>query len=150
MPESREEVVNGEIRVPRLPTWSYKEVVIKLRDLIGSQVDGREVGVTTAEFSLMIQHHDLTGNDGRIHTAPQLVIEVLSPSDTRRDREPKVADHASLGVPEAWIVSPEGMTVEVLYLEEGRLRCAQILMEGILTPKHFPTVKVDIAAIWPE
>jgi hypothetical protein len=42
------------------------------------------------------------------------------------------------------------MTVEVLYLEEGRLRRVQLLAEGILTPKHLPTVKVDIAAIWPE
>src|SRR5664279_423252 len=55
--------------------------------------------------------------DGYIHSAPQLVVEVLSPGNTRRERERKLADYASLGVPEMWVVSPEARTVEVLYLE---------------------------------
>ena len=160
-----EEVVNGEIRIMPSPTWSHCEIVDNVRDPILSQVDKREIRVTTSHFDLIIRLNPLTvrvpdlavfekrtivQESGRIHSAPQLVVEVLSPSDTRREREEKLADYASLGVPEVWVVAPQGMTVEVLYLEEGRLRRVQLLAEGILTPKHFPNVRVDIAAIWPE
>ena len=81
---------------------------------------------------------------------PQLVVEVLSPANTRREREEKIGDYARIGVPEVWVVSPEGRTVEILYLAEGYLRSAQVLREGVLTPKHFPGVQVEIARIWPE
>jgi hypothetical protein len=40
--------------------------------------------------------------------------------------------------------------VEVLYLESGFLRSAQILAQGVLEPKHFPGVQIQIAGIWPD
>jgi Uma2 family endonuclease len=75
---------------------------------------------------------------------------VLSPSNNRREREEKLGDYASLGVPEVWVVSPEARTVEILYLENGFLRTSHILASGALTPKLFPHVSVDIAKIWPD
>jgi Uma2 family endonuclease len=160
-----EEVVNGEVRITPAPPWIHCQVVCNLRRLIDSQVDWREVMVITAQFGLIIGRAPLTSRvpdlavfekntiveeDGYIHSAPQLVAEVLAPAETRRGIEEKLADYASLGVPEVWVVAPQGMTVEVLCLEKGRLRRVRLLAGGILTPKHFPTVKVDIAAIWPE
>jgi Uma2 family endonuclease len=165
MPESREEVVNGITRPVASPSCSHADIVEGLYDLIKAQVDRREVRVRLAQFDLVIRLEPLTvrvpdlavfdvatvvEKDGRIHSAPQLVVEVLSPSNTRREREEKLADYGALGVPEAWVLAPEGMTVEVLYLEDGRLRRVQLLAEGILTPRHFPAVKVDIAKICPE
>ena len=40
--------------------------------------------------------------------------------------------------------------MEVLLLAEGNLRRSAILAEGILKPKHFPAVQIDIAEIWPD
>ena len=160
-----EEVVNGEIRTMPPPKWIHSRIVRNLRRQIEAQVDERAVIVAVEQFNLIIRRHPLTSRvpnlavferssiveeAGCIHSAPRLVAEVLSASDKPPEREQKLADYAALGVPEAWVVSPEARTVEVLYLEEGRLRRVQLLAEGILTPKHFPTVKVDIAAIWPE
>ena len=54
-----------------------------------------------------------------IEGAPDLVAEILSPSNTRSDIESKLSDYGHLGVDECWLVSPEGRTVEVLQLEEG-------------------------------
>jgi Uma2 family endonuclease len=51
---------------------------------------------------------------------------------------------------EMWVVSPEARTVEVRYLENGFLRRAQALTQGVLEPKHFPGVQIHIAEIWPD
>jgi Uma2 family endonuclease len=78
------------------------------------------------------------------------VIEILSPSETRKEITEKLRDYESIGVEEVWLVSPEARTVEVLGLQNGRLERVSVLAEGILRPKHFPTVQIDIAEIWPD
>jgi Uma2 family endonuclease len=65
-------------------------------------------------------------------------------------RSEKLADYASLGVPEVWAFLPDDRTVEVLYLEDGQYRRQALLTEGILRPKFFPGVEVPISEIWPE
>ena len=55
--------------------------------------------------------------------APELVVEVLSDSDTRQMRLAKIRDFCAVGVRECWLVSPEAGTVEVLRLTpEGPVR----------------------------
>ena len=50
---------------------------------------------------------------------PELVVEVLSPSTRRRDRELKRRRYAHFGVLEYWQVDPETRTIRVLILEGG-------------------------------
>jgi Uma2 family endonuclease len=160
-----EEVVDGEIRIMPPPKWKHSEIVDNLFAQIRLQIDPRQIKVKASQFGLIIRRSPLTTRvpdlavfqadtiveqDGYIHSAPQLVVEVLSPANNRREREEKLADYASLGVPEAWVVSPEGLTVEVLHLKEGQLRTTDVLKAGLLKPVHFPGVQIDIARIWPD
>jgi Uma2 family endonuclease len=89
-------------------------------------------------------------DDGYIHSAPELIVEVLSPANTRSERTEKLRDYESLGVPEVWVVSPEAQTVEVLLLKDGHLATTSLLREGQLNPVRFEEASVDIAAIWPK
>ena len=160
-----EEVVDGEILIMPPNKWKHTVIVANLRDALVEQLDRREVQVVDSSFGLVIRKAPLTSRvpdlavfrkseiveqDGYIHSAPQLVVEVLSPGNTRRERERKLADYASLGVPEMWVVSPEARTVEVLYLENGFLRSALALTQGVLEPRQFPGVQIQIAEIWPD
>ena len=54
--------------------------------------------------------------------APDLIVEILSPSTQRRDRLTKLNLYQRAGVREYWIVNPEEKTVQVLLLENGNLR----------------------------
>src|SRR5271157_2816167 len=147
------------------PEWKNAAIVRRIRLSLERQLDPDRVLVHDSQFGLIVSTQPLTSRvpdlavfesdtvverDGYIHSAPQLLVEVLSPANTRREREEKLADYASIGVPEVWVVSPEARTVEVLYREDGYLKRAQILASGFLTPKLFPNVRVDIAGIWPD
>jgi len=77
-------------------------------------------------------------------------MATLPPSESRKAIAEKLRDYESIGTEEVWLVSTEAATVEVLYLEDGKLRRSAILAEGVLTPKHFAAIKIDIAQIWPD
>ncbi|MBV9850442.1 MAG: Uma2 family endonuclease [Armatimonadetes bacterium] len=51
--------------------------------------------------------------------APELVAEILSPSERRGIRLSKIADYCAVDVKECWLVSPQAQTVEVLRLTPG-------------------------------
>jgi len=52
--------------------------------------------------------------------APDLVIEILSPSTAERDRGVKLDLYERQGVAEYWIVDPEEEAVDVWRFEGGR------------------------------
>jgi Uma2 family endonuclease len=161
--EGVEEVVQGEIRKMPPNKWNHARIVEELAQQLRAQLDVESVFVVTSVFGLVIRRDPLTTRvpdlavfvrnqiverEGYIHSAPELVVEVLSPANTRAERAEKLKDYGSLGVPEVWVVSPEAQTVEVMLLKDGRLSTSALLREGQLKPAHFPGAVVDIASIW--
>ncbi len=167
MPEvkTKEEVVDGEIIIMPAPKWKHSVIAQKLNNLILRQVNEAEIWVTIAVFDLVIRKEPLTvrepdlavfhtssivERDGHIHSAPALVAEVISPSNTRLKMQRKLADYASTGIPEVLLLLPDERSVEVLYLEEGTYNRQAVPADGILRPRLFPQIEIPIAAIWPS
>jgi Uma2 family endonuclease len=163
--EGIEEVVNGEIRKMPPNKILHADTVENLADLLKASADRNTIQVRVSTFGLVIRREPLTtrvpdiavfvrsqvvDQDGYIHSAPELIVEVLSPANTRAARAEKLQDYESLGVPEVWVISPEARTVEVLSLKDGRLRTTALLRDGQIKPVHLPGVSVDVAAIWPR
>jgi Uma2 family endonuclease len=51
--------------------------------------------------------------------APDLIIEILSPSNSRHDRIVKFRKYQEAGVREYWIVDPDQQVVEIHVLDQG-------------------------------
>jgi Uma2 family endonuclease len=84
-------------------------------------------------------------NEPRLEIAPELVIELLSPSDTYLHWKEKLQDYHRLGVREVWAVDVEAGEIEVLIREESGYRSlgwfsgeqpvlTQVLTGLVLTP----------------
>lgn len=58
--------------------------------------------------------------------APDLVIEILSPSSLRRDRLVKLNLYQRAGVREYWIVNPDEQSVQVFLLDGGILQIHEV------------------------
>ena len=69
--------------------------------------------------------------------APDLVVEVISPSDRARDIQAKVALYQEAGVPLIWMVDPQAQTVRVLALGQAPivLAAADTLDGGDVLPE---------------
>jgi Uma2 family endonuclease len=89
----------------------------------------------------MVQH--------RVEGAPDLVIEILSPESTRRDRTEKLNLYAKYCVAEYWIVDPESQGFEFLLLEQDRYVVMQPENDRYQS-QRYPEVAIDLATFWRE
>jgi Uma2 family endonuclease len=80
--------------------------------------------------------------------APDLVIEVLSPSTENRDRVLKAKRYANFGVQEMWLIDPAAKTIEVLVSSEEGFRrealyCEEDTVRSVVLPGfEFPALPV--------
>ena len=83
----------------------------------------------------------------KIEGAPDLVVEILSPSSRRTDRGSKRALYETAGVREYWILDPEEKTLCQLRLAEGRY--TEVLHNsGEVASVVFPELTVSLARIF--
>lgn len=89
-----------------------------------------------------------------VHGAPDLVIEILSPSSRGSDRLRKFVLYERAGVREYWLVDPEARTVEVYLLkaEEGRYYAADaVYTAGASVPVTvLEGCSVDLREVFPD
>lgn len=146
----RYEILDGEMIMSPAPTSEHQWIVLKLAMLLSAFISERSLGVVLiAPVDVIIRREPLrtrqpdvlylsaerTGVRGRaelrtmpvLEIAPDLIVDVLSPGDTRREMEGKLEDYRQIGVREAWLVSPEAETIEVVRLTP----------EGIVTVNIF-------------
>jgi Uma2 family endonuclease len=86
-----------------------------------------------------------------IEGGPDLVIEVLSPTNTRRELEAKLRDYHSVAVREAWVISPQARTLEVLQLAPERLERSGLYGLGdLVVSQVLPELRLTVDEIFPE
>ncbi|HEX6384139.1 MAG TPA: Uma2 family endonuclease [Anaerolineae bacterium] len=131
----RYEVLDGELYISPPPTISHQNSVTSLtasmrmyavdHDLglvltspVGVRLPAQEVPVQPDIVFVSKERRDIVGEE-YIEGVPDLVVEVLSPSNWLYDRGKKQEAYRQAGVREYWIVDYRAKTVEVLVLEES-------------------------------
>lgn len=97
---------------------------------------------------------------GAYRGVPKFIVETLSPSTAKRDRSEKKDIYEKAGVEEYWIVSPQGKSVEIYWLESGKyiLEQSYILQndkeeeeynaETEICLRAFPHIKMALSEIF--
>jgi len=130
MPDDRNryETIAGELFVTPAPSLRHQAVLARLHLAIGPYVERHQLGnllfapldvvygpMTLVEPDLLFvsskRRQVLTERE--VIGAPDLVVEVLSPSTARTDRGRKRALYQETGVREYWIVDAERNRVEI-------------------------------------
>jgi Uma2 family endonuclease len=140
LPLTYYEILDGEVNALPTPLFKHQKIVSELmiqlgvlirRDAKGYLVPApydiviRRAPVRTHQPDLLFLSHERAQhipdlpNQPRIEIAPELVIEVLSPSDTASDWLEKLRDYHQIGVQEVWAVDLQPASVEVLRWSEA-------------------------------
>jgi len=134
---TRYEIIDGELYVSKAPGWEHQFTCLQIANAHHSW--SRQSGAGMANIApgliftddddvipdvVWISHARLAaflGSDRKLHGAPELIVEVLSPgpSNEQRDREVKLALYSRHAVSEYWILDWQRRTAEV-YRHDGR------------------------------
>ena len=150
----RYELVRGEVHVTPSPATRHQAIVQNLAMVLGPYVIKNSLGeVYTAPLDVRLSRDTALQPDlifianaragiileNWIEGAPDLVVEVSSPSTATYDRATKLPVYAESGVSEYWLVDSHAKTVEVLKLE-GKKYFVDATLAGdrILTSNLFP------------
>ena len=106
----RIEIINGEAFMMTPPSSRHQEVCFEIGRQLGNFLEGKHCKVYPAPFSVRLFEQD--GN------APDLVIEILSPSTQRQDRLVKLNLYQQAKVLEYWIVDPDTQSVQGFLLDD--------------------------------
>jgi Uma2 family endonuclease len=125
----RFELIEGEVFMTPSPNTRHQTAAANLHLALGNFVRARHLGrvffapydVVFSEWTalepdlLFIREERFSIiTDANVRGAPDLVIEILSPSRRSYDRETKLRIYEAGGVSELWYVDPEERTVEIL------------------------------------
>ena len=166
------EVVDGVLVMPPSPFGEHPWVIGVMLDALRPFLRGNGLGIAlTAPYDVLIRRDplrvrqpdilvvnaELTGitrpadlvDLPYLEYPPLLVVEVLSPSNTRRDIEQKMADYRGIGVPECWLSRFPSRSVEVLRLTaDAAITAATYGMGDVLRSEVLPGFELPVADIF--
>ena len=166
LPElDRRELIEGDFFMVPAPNIKHQEIVGNLGAILRAHVRGHGLGkLLLAPTDVVLSDEDVVQPDllfvsnerrdiiteDNVAGAPDLVIEVLSPSTAERDTKLKLTLYARAGVSEYWIVDPDEESVEVLELgPEGR-RSTRTYASGKVSSPALPGLDVEVGSIFAE
>ena len=127
--ERREELIGGKVVMMSPASTNHTFVSGNIHSIFWHYLkgkkctpisDGSTVYLTDEDHfvpdMMVVCDPDKIKGDG-IHGAPDLVVEVLSPSTARNDKTRKKDVYARCGVREYWLVGPEDKSIEVYHLD---------------------------------
>jgi len=127
--------------------------------LIGHQVSVSSSQVTARQPDLIVHSDESRAailEDGKLlridMPVPLLVVEVCSSSKTeqqsrRRDYEEKPAEYAARGIPEYWLVDPDGAIVRVGSLVGREYKFQDFTGNQMLVSPTFPSLNLTVEQV---
>ena len=137
----RYEIHGGELVVMSSPLLRHQIAVMAIFTRLNDYRLTAGGLAVAAPFDIVFDEYDVVQPDvvffraERLHllrldavtrAAPDIAVEVLSPSTASIDRGRKMRMFARYGVPECWLVDPVRLEIEVHALENGGYRRAQV------------------------
>jgi Uma2 family endonuclease len=146
MPEDGKirEIIEGELFVTPSPISDHQKILFELAMACGKFLEVHPLGkvwfapldvilsdhnVLEPDLLLVLKEHQSIVKDW-VYGAPDLVVEILSPTTEARDRGPKMKAYARFGVREYWIVDPTTQMIEVYRLAAEGFELARTCAKG--------------------
>jgi Uma2 family endonuclease len=160
----RYQLIEGELYMAPAPNRYHQTISRNIEFLLLKYLDKHPIGeVYDAPFDVYLSEHDVLQpdivfvkksnaevlTDAGIEGTPDLVIEILSPSDAYLDKKAKLRVYARSGVNELWLVDPDTQIVQVFYLQQDARKPASTHgQDDKFSSPHFPGLKISSREIF--
>ena len=156
----RYEILDGELYMTPSPVTRHQLIAFRLSQAIGMYLEAHPIGTglaapcdvilsetdTVQPDLFVVLHGGLAQiTDKNVQGPPDLVIEILSPGTSARDRELKRKRYEHFRVREYWLIDPDANSVETLGLQDDRfVRLNLVTPPASCTSPLLPDLKLDL------
>jgi Uma2 family endonuclease len=130
--ERKCELVHGVVMMSPSPNFSHQRTLAALVGQMQPFIAAHELGEVVTDYDvrisdavvyepdlLFVSAAKLRSLAGALNFAPDIVVEILSPSTHRKDLETKLLDYQRFGISEYWIFNPDAAEAMFLRLHGG-------------------------------
>ncbi len=162
--DQRVELIDGMFFVMYAPTYIHQDIGSRICQSFRDYIDGKHGScyafVSPIDVQLDCDDRTMVQPDvviicdpsklkkGRIFGAPDLIVEILSKSTSKKDRGLKLAKYKRAGVREYWIVDPDWRQIRVYEFEKSDTPREYEFEETVPVGIYDGDCKVDFSQIY--
>jgi len=138
-PGERYEIIYGEAYAMSAPNFTHQQIVTMLTGEFYAFLKGKPCRVIAPPFDVRLFYEEDESDDTVVQPdlvvvcdreklgpeacrgAPDLVVEILSPSNTKTEMNRKFKLYQEAGVREYWVVDPETKSITVHLFQENKI-----------------------------
>jgi Uma2 family endonuclease len=162
----RYEIIDGELYVSTPPHWRHQRASFQFSQALDTWSEATEAGFTIEAPGVIFADDEavapdvvwisreridlVIGEDGKLHLAPDLVVEILSPGamNEERDRDAKLKLYSRRGVREYWIADWRDVSVQIYRRENAPLHLVATLAgDDLLTTPMLPGFSASVRSL---
>lgn len=160
----RYELLEGELYMTPAPSTQHQRIVMRLSAILFTYVQQRQLGdilpspidvllspltVVQPDLVFVAQNRRDMITERAIEGAPDLVIEILSPTTAEHDRTRKAQIYARYGVAHYWIIAPQERQLEVYELATDVYHLVSTHTgDAHFQPSLFPGLTIPLGDFW--
>jgi Uma2 family endonuclease len=160
----RYEIYDGQlVSMAPAPDFHHQEISANIHLLLAEFIRPRQLGkLIYAPADVVLSDDNVVQPDllfvanenagivkKQVYGAPDLVVEILSPSSLRHDRLNKLDLYARFGVKEYWIVDPANHSLEILVLENKHFTVHSLAADkGTAESKVLAGLSVEVSQLF--
>ena len=164
----RWELIYGEAFAMSAPNARHQEIIAALTSRFYNYLHGKSCKVYPAPYDVRLFYEEDDSDDTVVQPditivcgkeklgsegcrgAPDMVIEILSPSNTAIEMERKFSLYREAGVREYWIVDPENKGLKVSLFQEGAILTETYKETESVTVGIFPDLHIELEQVFAE
>ena len=160
------QLINGEVFMMASPSVAHQALLVELLNRFYNWLEGKPCRVFIAPLDVRLFPEDDNSDDtvvqpdllvvcdkdklgkGSVNGPPDLVVEIISPSNTHGELFYKFQYYLEAEVREYWVIEPEEKRIQVHVFDNGRY-LSTAYKENVRIPVTvLPGLEVDFESLW--
>ncbi|GHV94499.1 hypothetical protein AGMMS50293_08190 [Spirochaetia bacterium] len=165
-PGERFELIYGEAYAMAAPNTAHQTISMRLSIEIGNFLKGKKCQPFAAPFDVRLFYEEDESDDTVVQPdlvvvcdpeklgkegcrgAPDLVVEILSPSNSFFEMIRKIELYETAGVRECWIIDPEHKQMAIYCLVEGKYVLQKFGDKDTVKSEALPGLEINLEALF--
>ncbi|GHV69320.1 hypothetical protein AGMMS49928_11180 [Spirochaetia bacterium] len=162
----RYQLIKGEVFLMASPSVAHQAILMELSIEFSNWLRGKPCRVLAAPLDVRLFPEEDNSDDtvvqpdllvvcdkdklgkGSVNGAPDLAVEIISPSNTNKEMFLKFQYYLDAGLREYWVIDPDEKKVQVHLYENGRFISSAYKENASIPVTVLPGLTIDLKSLW--